>query len=161
MMSGSYLVLMARAEPLSHPTVRLPTLSVIRENLYQCTGSWRFRPFCSSSQAAVVGFSNSLRAEVAGGGLKCCLVIPPAMDTDLVRNGIHVSEEKKEREIRFMSKNAMPLPEVAHRTVEAIQKGRYRIRIGHRIYLLDLMYRLFPRLTHRLVLRKIKGFDFV
>lgn len=114
-----------------------------------------------SSKSAVMGFTNSLKTELPGTPVKVCLVIPPPMDTGIVKNSKHVSDEKRERETLFLQKNGMPPEKAAKRIVKQIQKGRYRIVVGSFMFWIDLVSRLFPSALNNLIGRNKKRIDFV
>lgn len=111
----------------------------------------------AASKSAVLGFSHSLSTELEGSGIRVCAVIPPPLNTGLVRNGKHISEAKREEEVRFMEKHALPLQLTANRVVRGVGKGKFLIVIGHRTTLMDFLARFFPTRLHRLIgQRKVK-----
>lgn len=114
-----------------------------------------------SSKSAVMGFSHSLKTELADSHVKVCLVIPPPLDTGIVKNNIHISEVKKQQEAAFLEKNGMPLDKAAKRIVRQIEKGRFRIVIGAMMFAIDLFSRLFPTYLHLLIGKYKKYIDFV
>jgi short-subunit dehydrogenase len=114
-----------------------------------------------SSKSAVLGFTNSLKTELAGTNVKICLVIPPPLNTALVRNGKHINDSKKHNEVKFLEKTSMPLNQAAQLIVRQIRKGKYRIVIGKMMFFVDLVSRLFPTAVHNLIGKNKKRFDFV
>jgi len=115
----------------------------------------------ASSKSAVAAFTNALTTELANTNVKVCLVIPPPLNTDLVRRGKHISESKQQAEIRFLEEHGMPLTEAANKIVRQVQRGKYRIVIGTGTFWLDTVSRFFPSLTHKLIGRYKNRFDFV
>jgi len=115
----------------------------------------------SSSKSAVMGFTNSLKTELAKTNVKVCLVIPPPLDTGLVKNSKHVDESKKKREVIFLVKNGMPLDKASRRIVGQIERGKFRIVIGTMMFWMDLISRLFPTTIHTLIGLNKNRFDFV
>jgi NAD(P)-dependent dehydrogenase (short-subunit alcohol dehydrogenase family) len=115
----------------------------------------------ASSKSAIMGLTHCLKTELAGSPVKVCLVIPPPLDTDIVKRGKHISEDKKEREALFLQKNGQPLDQTAVRIIRQIRKGRFRIIIGTGMLWVDLMSRLFPTVVHSVIGRNRKRFDFV
>lgn len=115
----------------------------------------------ASSKAAVMGFSNSLATELEGTPVKVSLVIPPPVDTDLVKNSRHTSAEKKAKETAFVKKKGMAPGKAAKKIVEGIKKGKYRIVIGRLMFWTDLGARLFPSRVHKLIGKNKKKFDFI
>lgn len=114
-----------------------------------------------SSKSALLGFTNSLKTELAGSGVKVCFVVPPPLDTDLVKNGIHTDDIKRNNETRFLEKHGLPLDRTAMKIVKQIKKGKYRIIIGTMMFWIDLMARLFPTLLNSSIGKSKKQFDFV
>lgn len=115
----------------------------------------------SSSKSAIMGFSNSLKTELAMTTVKVSLVIPPPLDTGLVKKGKHIDEIKKQKEAAFLQKNGMHLNEAAKRIVRQIEKGKFRIVIGTMMFWIDLASRLFPSFLHYLIGKNKNKIDFV
>jgi short-subunit dehydrogenase len=114
-----------------------------------------------SSKSAVLGFTNALKTELADTNVKVCFVVPPPLDTELIKNGKHIDDKKRENEARFLEKNGLPLDKTANRIVKQIRKGKYRIIIGRMMFWVDIAARLFPTLLHRLIGKNKSRFDFV
>jgi short-subunit dehydrogenase len=114
-----------------------------------------------SSKSAIVGFTNALKTELADTTVKVCFVVPPPLDTGLVRNGKHMDDEKRTREAKFLGKNGLPLDETARRIVKQVRKGKYRIVVGTLMFGVDLLSRFFPTLLHRLIGVSKNRFDFI
>jgi short-subunit dehydrogenase len=114
-----------------------------------------------SSKSAVLGFTNALTTELTSTSVKVCLVIPPPLDTGLVRNSRHIDDKKRESETLFLKKNGLPLGETAKKIVNQIRKGKYRIVIGMLMFWIDLLSRLFPTRLHQMIGKNKKRFDFI
>ena len=114
-----------------------------------------------SSKSAVLGFTNALKTELAGTTVKVCMVIPPPLDTGLVRNSKHIDEKKRESEARFLEKHGLPLDKTSRRIVKQIRKGKFRIVIGTMMLGVDLASRLFPTLLHKSIGKYKKRIDFI
>src|SRR2546423_215555 len=99
--------------------------------------------YCSS-KAALLGFSNALYTELYGTGVRISVVIPPAVDTNLIRNGVAYNEISKQKEIAFMAKKGMPVERVARRIISGMLRGSFIIRIGLMPRAIDLLCRWFP-----------------
>ena len=78
-----------------------------------------------SSKGAIMSFSYALRTELAGTAVKVCLVIPPPMRTDIVRNGLHIDETKRAAEMRFLERNGMPPEKAAGRILRKVDIDFY------------------------------------
>lgn len=114
-----------------------------------------------ASKAALSAFSNTLQTELAATRVKVCLVIPPPMDTGIVKQGPHIDDEKKRAEAAFLRRHGMPVGRVARRIAANIKRGKKRIVIGAMTYWIDMVSRLFPSVVHNLISRYKKKFDFV
>lgn len=114
----------------------------------------------AASKSAIMGFTNSLKTELEGTGIKTCLVIPPPLDTGLVKNNKHIDENKKELETAFVRKKGKPIDKTARRIIAQVQKGKYRIIIGTMMYWIDLGSRLFPSRLHTVIGKNKKRIDF-
>lgn len=51
----------------------------------------------SSSKAALLGFANALSAELYDTGVSVSVVIPPAVNTNLIKSGMAYDEIKKQQ----------------------------------------------------------------
>jgi short-subunit dehydrogenase len=113
-----------------------------------------------SSKGAITSFSYALRTELAGTGVRVCLVIPPPMSTGIVEKGLHIDETKRAAEMRFLKKYGMPADRVAARILRKAKKGRFRIIIDAHTYFIDAMTRLFPTWVHGMIGRRRGDIDF-
>jgi short-subunit dehydrogenase len=114
-----------------------------------------------SSKSAVMGFTNSLKTELADTNVKVCLVVPPPLNTGIVKNGKHIDETKRENEAAFLQKNSMPLDKAAKRITKQIENGKYRIVVGAMMFWIDLISRIFPTTLHNFIGKYKKRVDFV
>ncbi|MDP9230960.1 MAG: SDR family NAD(P)-dependent oxidoreductase [Bacteroidota bacterium] len=114
-----------------------------------------------SSKSAVMGFTNSLRTELAETTVKVSLVIPPPLNTGLVINSKHIDDIKRKNEARFLEKNSMSLDKAARKIISKVKAGKFRIVIGSMMFWIDFASRLFPTALHRLIGNNKKRFDFV
>lgn len=115
----------------------------------------------ASSKAAVTGFTNVLKTELAGTGVRVSLVIPPPLDTGLVAASLHESDDKRNKEAAFLKKHGMATDKAARIIVRRFSKGEYRIVVGALMYWIDAMSRLFPTAVHWLIGKGKKWVDFV
>lgn len=114
-----------------------------------------------SSKSGVLGFTNALKTELADTSIKVCLIIPPPINTGLVRNNKHIDDKKRESEARFLEKNGLPLDKTAKSIVKQIRKGQYRVIVGTMMFFIDLAARFFPTLLHKLIEKSKSRFDFI
>ncbi len=115
----------------------------------------------ASSKSAVMGFTNVLRTELTGTTVQLSLVIPPAMDTNIVRYGAHINEAKRAQEQAFLQRTGMPVDKAAERILKAISRGKYRIVTGPMMFWIDVVVRFFPTLLHRVIGSNKKRIPFV
>jgi short-subunit dehydrogenase len=102
---------------------------------------------------AVRGFSESLRAELYGTGVGVTCVYPGAVDTAIVRKGRVQDPAKRDIEAEFVRRRSIKMDTATRKIVRAIERDRARVRIGRDTYAIDLMTRLFPVSTNKLVSR--------
>lgn len=114
-----------------------------------------------SSKSAIMGFTGSLKTELYESGVKVSLVVPPPLDTGLVKNNKHIDSEKRELEAKFLEKRGLPLDKTARKIVRRIRKGKYRIIIGAMMQCIDIIARFFPTLLNRILAKNKKRIDFV
>jgi len=115
----------------------------------------------ASSKGAMMAFTHTLKTELADSSVKVCLVIPPPLDTGLVKNGEHVSDSKRNAEAQFLKTNGMPIDKAAKRIVKKIQIGKFRIVVGGKMYFIDALSRLFPTVLHWFIGKIKHKFNFV
>ncbi|MCB1324782.1 MAG: SDR family oxidoreductase [Spirochaetales bacterium] len=115
----------------------------------------------AASKGALLAFTNVLYAELHEAGIRVSLVIPPAVDTNLVRRSPGVGDPARlRREIQFLERKGMPVERAARLIVNGMESGRFRIRIGLFMRVLDLISRRYPALTHWLIARNQKRLGF-
>ena len=103
----------------------------------------------NASKFAVRGFTEALRAEVSGSGVKVLCVHPGGIKTNIARNsrfvtGIDGCADKGEA-VRDFDRLAKVEPaKAAKLIIDAVIKGKSRLLIGHDAKILDLLQRGFP-----------------
>ncbi|MGA3238268.1 MAG: SDR family oxidoreductase [Bryobacteraceae bacterium] len=101
----------------------------------------------ASSKGALRSFSESLRLELAGGGIGVTLLYPGPLNTSLVRNGISDSDRRRQLEVEFLTRRGLPLDRVARRCLDQLLRNPSRIVVGLDYRLLDMLARLSPQLA--------------
>jgi NADP-dependent 3-hydroxy acid dehydrogenase YdfG len=107
--------------------------------------------YCAS-KFAVRGFTDSLRQELRGTGVRAVCVHPGGIKTNIVRNSrYHAAplggEMSREELIEEFDRIASTTPERAAEVIHAaVRSGRSRILIGSDAYMFDLVGRTMP--TH-------------
>lgn len=106
----------------------------------------------SASKAAVKLWTEGLQAELIGSPVAVTVVFPGAIATDIARHSGAgtVSVSAADSPIKMT-----PPAEAARRIVNAIEKGKPRLRIGRDAILLDRLGRLMPTKSIRLIANKM------
>ena len=74
---------------------------------------------------------------------------PGPLATSLIRGGISDSEERRQREERFLLSRRARLERVVRRCLDGLLSNPARIVVGLDYQLLDMLVRLSPRLASR------------
>jgi short-subunit dehydrogenase len=107
-----------------------------------------------ASKHAIVGLSESLRAEYARYGIEVLVVLPGIVETDDVRKHLLRNEPK----IHLDTENATPADEVARGVVQTLVKSRKEKPVGPLAWWICFGKRMFPRLVRFIMLRKVRNF---
>ncbi len=103
--------------------------------------------YCAS-KFAIHGFSDAIRAELAGNGVELLLVSPSTTDSEFFNSAIEDSAQKDWKKGGAMSPEA-----VAARTIRAMEKRRHEIILtfgGRTLVWLD---RIIPGIANRIIAR--------
>lgn len=110
--------------------------------------SYGYSAYCSS-KFALVGLTDTLRAELKPHNINVHLVCPGEFDSPMVEElNIYRTEENR---VVTQTVPVLPLDVVADEVLRGIGKGRYLIIPGWMSRLLDLGYRLSPRISRLIV----------
>jgi len=101
----------------------------------------------AASKAALRGFSESLRLDLAATGVGVTLLYPGPLNTSLVRNGISDSDQRRQREEQFLAKRGLSLERVVRRCLDELCANPGRIVVGLDYRLLDMLARWSPQLA--------------
>ncbi|GAA3566542.1 SDR family NAD(P)-dependent oxidoreductase [Amycolatopsis ultiminotia] len=107
--------------------------------------------YCAA-KFAVRGFTDSLRQELRGTGVRAITVHPGGIKTNIVRNGrMHQDPDRRDRTSAEMAAAfdamARTTPEQAARIIQhGVERGKSRILVGPDAYLFDALVRIAP--TH-------------
>ena len=104
----------------------------------------------AASKGAVRAFSESLRLEFASTRVGISVLYPGPLRTNLVRNGISDSDERRRREEQFLAARGLRPEVVARRCLDALPRNPGRIVVGRLYHALDIIARLSPGLAGRL-----------
>ncbi len=107
----------------------------------------------TTSKFGIVGFSQSLWAEVRRYGIGVTLVCPGGMKTNIISHTrMHAENERQRRfQDRFAEilDNAMDPKDAADRVMKAVKKGRFLVLLGPEAYLMYYINRVFPMFVMR------------
>jgi len=124
--------------------------------------------YCAS-KFAVRGYTDALRQELRGTGVRAAVVHPGGVKTNIVRNarfradhrGANPDQASAAREFETIARTT---PERAARTIhEGVNAGRARILVGPDAHLLDALSRLAPTRYYDVIetletgLRRVRG----
>jgi short-subunit dehydrogenase len=115
--------------------------------------------YCAT-KFAVRGLSDALRAELSGTGVSVTCVHPGGSATNIARSTRYAAgdglESLRERTIRAFDR--MPPPEIAARAiVRGIERDRVRVLVTLFTHVIDVVTRLFPTLSVRVIGRLWRG----
>lgn len=116
--------------------------------------------YCAT-KFGIRGFSEALRAELWGTGIKVVCVYPGAVDTGLIRNSRAADPIKRDIEARFVASRGIPIHRVARQIIRGIERGQGRVLIGMDTLAIDWMARWFPGLMAFLIGRFHKRLPFM
>jgi short-subunit dehydrogenase len=105
----------------------------------------------SASKFALVGLSESLRAELTRQGIDVVVILPGLTRSDL---GRHLLKNTGKMDIRF--DRGMPPDNVAAGIVKALVKGRAEAVLGGEAKWMLRLNRWVPRIVDRLIARKVR-----
>jgi short-subunit dehydrogenase len=120
-------------------------------SVYGLVGMPHQSAYCAS-KFAVRGFTDALRQELRGTGVRALAVYPGGVRTNIVRNArIHADPDglgrTKEELAAAFDAIAMTSPERAAATIHhGVERGKARILVGPDAYLFDALARISP--TH-------------
>ena len=108
----------------------------------------------NASKAAVRAFSDSLRLELSGTSVDVLCVHPGGIKTEIANNSrvgdVSMLANTPQEMRKTFSRLALTTPEqTALEIVQAIEKRRTRLLVGHDAVLMDWMSRLFPARASR------------
>ena len=117
-------------------------------SIFGLTGVRNQSAYCAS-KFAVRGFTESLRLELAGTGVRVTVVHPGGIKTNMIRNSrIHpsVSDGRDiEEHAREFEARARTTPERAAEIIhQGVDQGRARILVGRDAQLVDILARIAP-----------------
>jgi NAD(P)-dependent dehydrogenase (short-subunit alcohol dehydrogenase family) len=103
-------------------------------------------PYCTT-KFAVVGLSESMRAELAPHGIGVSAVCPGVIDTDIVARGRFTDESLREKAVRTFRKRGHPPEQVARAVLRAIRRDVAVVPVGAEAWAAWLGKRFAPGLA--------------
>lgn len=106
----------------------------------------------SMTKAAVLAFSESLRAEVAGDNIGVTSIHPGAIKTNILNAAMAADgrDEKTQKMADLVSKMGKSPDKLAEKVIRAVKANKQRVLIGPDAYILAGLKRLFPVALHSL-----------
>lgn len=103
----------------------------------------------NSAKFAVHGFTEALRQEMYGTGVKISCIHPGGIDTPIARNallpqGEDTEERREEIATSFKSMVKSTPIQAAQTILKGVEKGKARILIGRDAHMVDIIRRIFP-----------------
>ena len=106
-------------------------------------------PYCMT-KAAIVAFSNSLRAEVAHQGVGVSVLVPGSVETNLVNNGDwHASSGGSMIPEMFEKYGSSSAEKVAQLLVKGVKKNKRQILVGTDAQILSRLIRFIPESLYK------------
>jgi short-subunit dehydrogenase len=106
----------------------------------------------SASKFAVQGFSEALRAELAGEGIDVIVICPGLTQTNFSQNML---EQKALVQMDHL--RGMTAEQVAIATLAAIERGKREVCLTFQGKLIVFVSRFFPRLANRIAARRVRA----
>lgn len=114
----------------------------------------------AATKAAVRGFSEALRAELAGSRVGLTVLYPGPVDSGIVQRGRAADPAQRQAEARFLASRALPPERAARAMLRAIRKNRGRVLVGWDYRIIDWTARLSPALASWLACRLAQRMPF-
>jgi short-subunit dehydrogenase len=95
----------------------------------------------------VRGFSEALRAELAGSRVGLTVLYPGPVDSGIVQRGRVADPAQRDAEARFLASRALPPERAAQAMLRAIRRNRSRVLVGMDYRMIDWIARLSPGLA--------------
>jgi len=110
-----------------------------------------------ASKAAVKLLTEGLHTELLETNVNVTLVLPGAIGTDIAANsGVNVTAAPESSEEGSMMEPLAP-DRAAQVIVDGIERNRYRVLVGSDSRLMNLLYRLSPKLAATFIFRQMKA----
>jgi len=113
--------------------------------------------YCAT-KSAVQGLTESIWSEWAVKGIGVTCVHPGAIRTDMIKATLELSDDQEGamKNYDLAHKIGIDADKAAAKILKAVEKNKFRIRIGREAFLMDYLKRLMPSLIHRPFLKVAK-----
>lgn len=111
--------------------------------------------FYSASKAAVKIFTEGLYSELKGTNVGVTVIHPGAVNTNIMSNsGVEFANigAKSEKEV---SSKTLPANKAAEIMINAIEKNKYRVMVGKDAKMLDILYRINPKMAVNIIIKSM------
>jgi len=105
----------------------------------------------TTSKFAVRGLSETLRIELAQFNIGVTTVHPGVIKTNIPHASRFKDMERQKQSIEMFEKRGHPPESVANKIIKAIKNNSHRILIGPEAYIIDILKRVFPVLSDKLI----------
>ncbi|MFC1669090.1 SDR family NAD(P)-dependent oxidoreductase [Spirochaetota bacterium] len=111
----------------------------------------------SISKFAIRGFTESLRMELMETTISVIQVHPGVVKTNIIKNipEFSLSDSVKSHNA-FMKQKGVSAGDAAHTIINGIMRGKKRILIGKDALIIDIISRLFPEMSSKMLYPKMK-----
>lgn len=107
-----------------------------------------------AAKAAVKLLTEGLYAELKDTNVRVTVVHPGAIATNITENS-GLGKPKTEANTQ-QAKMALPAPKAAEIIIKAIEKDKYRVTVGKDATILDILYRISPRMATNFIGKMMK-----
>lgn len=107
-----------------------------------------------AAKAAVKLLTEGLYAELKDTNVRVTVVHPGAIATNITENS-GLGKPKTEANAQ-QAKMALPAPKAAEIIIKAIEKDKYRVTVGKDATMLDILYRISPRMATNFIGKMMK-----
>lgn len=108
-----------------------------------------------ASKAAVKLFTEALYAEMMGSDVHVSVVFPGAIATNISENSIENKQSKPKQEKSDTKHKTTPADVAASLIIRGIERGKVKIFIGKDAKMMDMLYRLMPVYSIKMMARMI------
>ncbi|MCH4553431.1 SDR family NAD(P)-dependent oxidoreductase [Aestuariibaculum lutulentum] len=110
-----------------------------------------------ASKAAIKLLTEGLYAELKDTNVRATVIHPGAIKTNIMANsGLKNSVDP---ETSKDSKMALEPEKAATMIIKAMEKNKYRATVGKDSTMLDILYRISPRLASNIIIKQMKGIE--